>query len=76
MVNWLTTLGGVLAAMGSAGATLAPEEWRWVFAVFFAPAGLILLGASAKDARTHSTAEEVHAATVKENQEKIDKLGK
>lgn len=69
MENWKTTIGGVLVALGIAGANVAavPEEYRWLFAVAGA-LGAVFLGGTAKDYNTHSTAPEVKKAT----EQKID----
>lgn len=64
MNNWKTTIGGIISAIGLAGSSVpgVPEEYRWIFAVLSA-AGIILMGATAKDFNTHSTVAEVERAT-------------
>ena len=74
MVNWLTTLCGILTAIGVAGAGIPactpemtavcmPAEYKWIFAVL-AGLGAVSLGAAAKDARVHSTIDEVEKSTI------------
>jgi|KBSMisStaDraftv2_1062788.scaffolds.fasta_scaffold5205297_2 hypothetical protein len=67
MTSWLTTLGGIMAAIGLVGTQVSevPPDYKWVFVVL-AAAGTLLTGASAKDARVHSTDDEVAVATAKE----------
>ena len=62
--NWKTSLGGILAAIGIAGSQVltVPEQYHWLFAVAGA-IGAGLLGVTAKDFTTHSTAKEVEKAT-------------
>lgn len=79
MVNWITTIGGLLLAFGLGANQVAdiPQEYRWIFALM-AAAGAIVLGGGAKDARVHSTADEVNVATrkqlIKDNKDRASDL--
>jgi len=67
--NWMTTLGGILAGLPpivitsfmSAGAPLT-ARWTAILSIV-GGVGTLLIGLAAKDANTHSTTEQVNAAT-------------
>lgn len=69
--NWMTTLGGLLAGLPpivitsfmSAGAPLGPR-WTAVLSIV-GGVGTLLIGLAAKDANTHSTQDQIQAATAK-----------
>ena len=69
MNNYLTTIGGILAAIGIAASQVPsiPEEYRWIPALLGA-AGAVMLGGTAKDFNTHSTVKEVETATVEKKE--------
>jgi sulfite exporter TauE/SafE len=46
MASWKTTLGGILAAIGTA--LMATDDWKWLGYIFNG-IGLLLLGLAAKD---------------------------
>ena len=65
VVNWKTTVGGIMTAVPpvitAAGFVFSPNGQHWL--ALCSGLGALLLGFSAKDASTHSTAQEVQQAT-------------
>lgn len=49
MMNWKTTLGGILAAIGQFLETLVEPDWMPLLGRVMTAVGLFLLGASARD---------------------------
>lgn len=70
--NFKTSFSGLILAIGMAGATIGgvPEKYQWVFGIL-AAVGAAGLGATAKDATTSSTLEQVEEATRKAEKDKI-----
>lgn len=67
--NYRTSVSGLMLAIGMAIATVpgVPEKYHWIGGIL-AAVGSAGLGLSAKDAKTHSTLEQVEKAT-KEKEE-------
>lgn len=68
MTSWKTSAAGVVSALFGF-VLFAPEhfvQWPWLVSLskFALAGGLAALGLFSKDATVHSTAPEVHAATV------------
>jgi hypothetical protein len=62
-MNWKTTLGGILMALGTiAQTTPIPPQYSWIPSLIAALGGAIT-GVSAKDFDTHSTMSQVQEAT-------------
>jgi len=61
LLNWKTSLGGVLAALPpavtAAGFTLTPAQAHWL--ALCQGLGALLIGLAAKDSSTHSTPDQV-----------------
>ena len=64
MKNWITTVGGILAAVGTiASQAPIPAPYKFIPALI-AALGTAMIGGGAKDFNVHSTAEEVNKATL------------
>lgn len=62
MKNWITTVGGVLAAVGTIASQAVPAPYSWIPALI-AAIGSAMIGGGAKDFNVHSTSDEVRTAT-------------
>lgn len=67
--NWLTTLGGIMAGCGTLPMIISQSgyhvpNWLGLTLVLLGGLGLVVMGVAAKGQDEHSTAQEVHTATV------------
>ena len=75
MENWITTIGGILAAFGTvASQAPIPPPFNWIPTVI-AAGGAAMVGLGAKDFNTHSTVNEVKQSTVDAGQTVPSSLG-
>lgn len=66
MVNWITSLGGIIAGLGQiAQMAPIPPQYSWIPGLVTA-AGTALIGLGAKDFNVHSTSQEVRTSDLQQ----------